>query len=247
MLVMEKPLESNLKGSCTCDNLTISQWNSTEYKWQNKMQLCKTGRKGTRKKVNRIIWFWVGGLLFHCLELEITSYKKMLCFLILLCSIWTCLPIIFLIFREAEERECDLCLTITRTVVGFQEEVGEKKDGGPGRYTQNLIQWIPSALLHQQGRGVSPRGQLPSQSQLLPTISTEMTLANQSMCPNIPTILNPAVEGLTILWTSQYMQLPFLPQTRPTGVTCLKLRLVLCTPNAMKLTWLCTAATLKKL
>lgn len=117
----------------------------------------------------------------------------------------------------------------------------------PGRYTQNLMQWIPSALLHQQGRGASPRGQLPSQSQLLLTSSTEMILASQSMVPNIPTIPNPAVEGLTILWTSQYMQLPFRPQSRPTGVTCLKLRLVLCTPDAMKLTWLRTAATLKKL
>lgn len=72
-------------------------------------------------------------------------------------------------------------------------------------------------------------------------------LGSWSTCPNIPTILNPAVEGLTILRTSRYMQLPFLPQSRPTGVTCLKLRLLLCTTNAMKLTWLCTAATLKKL
>lgn len=132
MLVMEKPLESNLKGSCTCDKLTISQWNSTEYKWQNKMQLCKTGRKGTQKKVNRIIWFWVGGFAISLSRIRNHFVQKMLCFLILLCSIWTCLPIIFLIFREAEERECDLRLTITSTVVGFQEEVGEKKDRGQG-------------------------------------------------------------------------------------------------------------------
>lgn len=57
MLVMEKHLESNLKDSYMCDKLAISQWNSTEYKWQDKMQLCKPGRKGTLKKINRIIWF----------------------------------------------------------------------------------------------------------------------------------------------------------------------------------------------
>lgn len=93
------------------------------------MQNRKKGHPKESKQNNLVLG---GGLAISLSRIRNHFVQKTLCFLILLCSIWTCLPIIFLIFREAEERECDLRLTITRTVVGFQEEVGEKKDRGQG-------------------------------------------------------------------------------------------------------------------